>query len=139
MAKISEDEPSEELRIARKEINLYMQARNNRREMRRRSNDETSGRYLETFEIKRVKRRVDDKSIKARTIQDEPTDMRAEEESRTDIVNRGSEEMSKAIDRIVQDSLSKQVRTIRRETQRRSENENTKSSYWFSHQRKGCE
>ena len=71
MAKISEeaskrqDEPSEEFRIARKERISYMEARNNRREIRRRSNDETGGRDLESFDNKMINRRVDDKSEKS--------------------------------------------------------------------------
>ena len=71
MAKISEEvskrqeKPSEEFRIARKERISYMEARNNRREIRRRSNDETGGRDLESFDNKMINRRVDDKSEKS--------------------------------------------------------------------------
>ena len=79
-----------------------------------------------------------EKNENARTIQDEPTveirktrkDRRVEEENRnrrTEIIRRGSEEISQRrieLTWIVQERLSKQVRAVRRETQKRSDDEN---------------
>merc|ERR1719318_1388023 len=115
-----QDKQSEEFRIARKEINSYMGARNNRREIRRRSNDETSGKELESLDIKRINMRVADESKKAQTIQDEHTDeiqqariyRRAEEENRNDRREIGKvdgDHITQIIDRIVEYRLSKQA------------------------------